>query len=68
MVRDALADAGVSQREACSRTGIALTTLQRRFMGSPFNVDELRALASVAGTTDIALLQATEAVHMTGAA
>ncbi len=61
VVRHALSAAGVSHRTACAETGIALTTLHRRLIGaSPFTVDELRSLASVAGTSDTSLIAAAE--------
>lgn len=59
-VRAALDRAGITRRDAALRTGIPLTTLQRRLTGrSPFLVTELSALASLTGTTVSAL--ATEA-------
>lgn len=49
---EALASAGVTQREASVRSGIPLVTLSRRLTGkTPFNVLELASLASVAETT-----------------
>lgn len=51
-VSEALTRAGVSQREASTRSGIPLTTLSRRLTGnSPLNVCELDALAGIAGVT-----------------
>jgi len=50
VVRQALRDAGVSQRVASTGAGIPLTTLVRRLSGrSPLSVTELAALASLAG-------------------
>lgn len=47
-----LAAAGISQRSAAERTGIALTTLSRRLTGtSPFLATELAAIACLLGTT-----------------
>ena len=52
VVRQALRDAGISQRVAATETGIPLTTLVRRLSGrSPLSVTELAALASLAGVT-----------------
>ena len=52
VVREALRDAGISQRAASTETGIPLTTLVRRLSGrSPLLVTELAALASLAGVT-----------------
>ena len=52
VVREALRDAGISQRVASTETGIPLTTLVRRLSGrSPLLVTELAALASLAGVT-----------------
>lgn len=60
-VKLALKDAGISRRDAAERTGIPLTTLQRRLTGaSPFLVTELAALASLTGTTVSALAVAAE--------
>lgn len=51
-VCQALDEAGISRKAAVEATGIPLTTLQRRLTGhSPLRVDELAALASLAGTT-----------------
>jgi len=51
-VRQALREAGISQRAASTETGIPLTTLVRRLSGhSPLNVNELAALASLAGVS-----------------
>lgn len=60
-VKIALADAGVSRRDAAALTGIPLTTLTRRLTGnSPFLSTELDRIASVAGTTVSALALAAE--------
>lgn len=57
-VSQALADAGISRKEAVEATGIPLTTLQRRLTGhSPLRIDELAALATLAGTTVPALME-----------
>ena len=62
VVKIALADAGVTRREAASRTGIPLTTLTRRLTGnSPFLATELAAIASVTDTTVSALFAKVEA-------
>lgn len=51
-VSAALRDAGISQRKASARTGIAINTLTRRLTGySPLNVAELAALADLLDTT-----------------
>lgn len=61
VVKIALADAGVSRRDAATLTGIPLTTLTRRLTGnSPFLSTELDRIASVAGTTVSALMLAAE--------
>lgn len=47
-----LDEAEISQREAAVRTGIPLTTLNRRLTGaSPFLATELQSLASLLRTT-----------------
>lgn len=69
VVKIALADAGVSRRDAAARTGIPLTTLSRRLTGnSPFLSTELAALASLAGTTVSALYADVELSGTDGAA
>lgn len=56
-----LSEAGISQREAASRTGIALTTLSRRLTGtSPLSATELAALAGLLRTTVSDLARASE--------
>lgn len=58
VVRDLLSSRGITRREAATKAGIPLTTLQRKLAGaSPFNAVELAALANVAGVTltDLAL-------------
>lgn len=56
-----LSGAGISQRDAASRAGIALTTLSRRLTGtSPFLATELAALAGLLGTTVSNLAQESE--------
>lgn len=48
----ALAEAGISQREAAELTGIPLATLSRRLTGrTPFILTELELIATLAGTT-----------------
>lgn len=57
-VRDSLKEAGLSQREAASRTGIPLVTLNRRLQdGSKFTAIELGVIAETCGTSlvDLAL-------------
>jgi len=50
VVKSRLREAGISFREAATRTGIPLTTLSRRLTGtSPFSADELAQLASLFG-------------------
>lgn len=62
-VKAALETAGVSRRDAAERTGIPLTTLQRRLTGrSPFLVTELAVLASLTGTTVSALAATAESM------
>ena len=47
-VSAALREAGISQRDAATRTGIPINTLSRRLTGySPFLVTELAALADL---------------------
>lgn len=61
VVSEALREAGVSQREAATQTGIPITTLVRRLTGrSPLKHDELAALASLAGTTVTSLVTEAE--------
>jgi len=51
-VSAALRDAGISQRDAAARTGIAINTLSRRLTGnSPFLVTELALIAELLDTT-----------------
>lgn len=58
-VSEALRSAGVSQRDASARSGIALTTLTRRLTGnSPLDICELSALADVAGVSMLDILNA----------
>lgn len=62
-VKSALDRADISRREAALRTGIPLTTLQRRLTGrSPFLVTELSVLASVTGTTVSAIVAEAEQI------
>ena len=62
VVKIALTEAGISQRDAASLTGIPLTTLTRRLSGnSPFLSTELDRIASLAGTTVSALAAEAEA-------
>lgn len=57
----ALTDSGLSQRAAAAASGIPLATLSRRLTGhSPFTVDELSILATLAGTTVSALVERAE--------
>lgn len=61
VVKRALDDAGVPQREASARTGIPMTTLVRRLGGSsPFKVAEVAALADVIGCTVASIFEAAE--------
>ena len=54
---DALMAAGITRRDAADRSGIPITTLQRRLTGrSPLNALELDTLAKLAGTTVRALV------------
>lgn len=63
IVRNAVADQGLSIRDLASATLIPRTTLDRRLAGaSPFTVPELRAIAACLGTSGSALLAAAEAV------
>lgn len=52
-IRAALDRAGVSRRELSARTGIPLTTLQRRLVspGSGLQLAEATAIASALGTS-----------------
>lgn len=60
-VASALQAAGISRREAAARSGIPLTTLQRRLTGrSPFLTTELAVLAALAGTQASAIVAAAE--------
>ena len=53
--------AGLSQREVAAKTGIALTTLNRRLTGtSPFSITELAGVASLLDTTVSHLANAAE--------
>lgn len=57
-VSNSLKAAGIAQRDAAALTGIPTSTLTRRLTGkSPLNTDELDMLASVAGTTVIAIIE-----------
>ena len=59
-VSAALRDAGISQRTASSRTGIAINTLTRRLTGySPLNVAELAAIADLLDMTVAELINYT---------
>lgn len=61
VVTSALREAGITQDAAVERTGIARTTLKRRLSGSSaFKVTELEALARLAGTTVLALMQSAQ--------
>ena len=52
-VREALSDAGISDKKAADMTGIARSTLARRLAGySPFTVTELASIASLLGLDD----------------
>lgn len=58
-VSAALREAGISQRDAAARTGIAINTLSRRLTGnSPFLVTELALIAELLGTTVPELISA----------
>lgn len=60
-VKAALSEAKITRREAASRSGIPLTTLERRLSGrSPFDVNELYVLATMAGVKVSDLVAATE--------
>lgn len=50
-LKDAMRAAGVSQREMADRTGIPLTTLNRHLNNDGIEWDEIRAIASVLGTS-----------------
>lgn len=52
-IREALARSGVSRRELSARTGIPLTTLQRRLVspGTGLQLTEATAIASAIGTS-----------------
>lgn len=57
-VKTALDEADITRRDAAVRSGIPLTTLQRRLNGqSPFLVTELAVLATMTGTTVSALIE-----------
>lgn len=57
-VAEALSEAGLTLSEASIQSGIPKTTLHRRLNAvSPFLVTELRSLATLAGTTDTALME-----------
>lgn len=60
-ISKALSASGVSRRAAAARTGVSLSTLNRRFRGeSPFFLDELFSLAEILGVTLSSLVQDTE--------
>lgn len=66
---EALMAAGISRRDAADRSGIPITTLQRRLTGrSPLNAHELDTLATLAGTTVSALVARAEQRSPTNAA
>lgn len=54
-------DAGLSVRQVAEQVGIPPSTLARRVAGhSPFDLDELTAVATLLGTTAIELLEAAD--------
>ena len=55
-VQQAVAAAGLSQRDLAAQTGIPLATLNRRLNGSPFIITELMAVADVLGTQTSTLI------------
>lgn len=68
VVKQRLEDAGISQRQAASQTGIPLTTLSRRLTGnSSFSVTELAALAGLFGIPVSRLAIEAEATDRSGA-
>lgn len=57
LVKEALAAAGLSERQASDQTGIALTTLNRKLRGqAPFTAPELRKLGRLLGVKASTLL------------
>ncbi|AKU15786.1 helix-turn-helix transcriptional regulator [Luteipulveratus mongoliensis] len=65
VVLEALAEAGISQREAAEKTGIPSTTLNRRLSptgNSPLTADEIVRLATLLGTRPSALMAVAEQV------
>ena len=58
-IREAMAAAGVSQRELATRTGLPLVTLNRRLTGTgkPFDLQELLSITATLGLslTDVVL-------------
>lgn len=61
VVRDALHDAGIPQREASQRSGIPINTLSRRLTGkSPLTISELAELADIAGRSLTSLIAEVE--------
>ena len=64
VVNEALAEAGISQREASALTGIPLTTLNRRLnTQSPFLVTELESIATLLKTAVSTLFERAERVQ-----
>lgn len=63
-VKEALARAGLSERQAALSTGIALTTLNRKIRGHvPFTATELHKLGGLLGVSGSSLMaEAEEAV------
>ena len=63
-VREALRSADISQRAAADRTGIRLSTLNRRLSGAqPFRVNELAAIADLLGVTVADLVARANPIH-----
>jgi|GEM_PF-4682527 hypothetical protein len=57
VVRDAMKDAKINQRQLANQTGIPLVTLARRLSGGSqtFNVPELAAIGQVVGLSVVEL-------------
>lgn len=56
-VKQAIDDAGLSERDVAEQTGIPLTTLNRRLRGhAPFTATELRKIGQVLGVPASSLI------------
>lgn len=55
-IKEAMRAARVSQRDMADRTGIPLSTLNRHLNNSGIEWDEIRAIASVLGTSASSLI------------